>query len=147
MAGIEKAFLMISMAEKDRDVMHLLWFEDIFHNQPEIIVLRLSRVVFGVPSSPFLLNITIRHYVEGFSSSHPELVQSILNYIYVDGVTYGAADENQAYELYVQSKDILRRGGLNLQKFTSSSESLQAKIDGEEDHSIYWSNKVIREGL
>ena len=72
-ADIEKAFLMISMAEKDRDVLRFLWVNDTSLQQPEIIVMRFTRVVFGVSSSPFLLNTTIKCHMEKFSSSHLSL--------------------------------------------------------------------------
>lgn len=41
-ADIEKAFLMILMAEKDRDVLRFLWFKNVFHDQPEVMVLRFT---------------------------------------------------------------------------------------------------------
>ena len=63
MADIEKAFLMISMTQQDRDALRFLWFDDIFKPDPVQIVLRFTRVVFGVCSSPFLLNATIRHHL------------------------------------------------------------------------------------
>ena len=55
-ADIEKAFLMVSMAEQDRDVLRFLWVDDISKDEFEIIVLRFTRVVFGVASNPFLLS-------------------------------------------------------------------------------------------
>ena len=61
---IEKAFLMVGMAEEDRDVLRFLWVDDINKPSPEIVVLRFTRVVFGVSSSPFLLNATIKHHIE-----------------------------------------------------------------------------------
>ena len=58
-ADIEKAFLMIAMTEKDRDALRFLWVDDVSKPNPEKIVLQFARVVFGVSSSPFLLNATI----------------------------------------------------------------------------------------
>ena len=58
-ADIEKAFLMVSMAEKDRDALRFLWIDDITKEDPEITNLRFMHVVFGVSSSLFLLNATI----------------------------------------------------------------------------------------
>ena len=52
-ADIEKAFL-ISMSEKDRDVLRFLWVHDVLQEPPEITVLHFMRVVFGISSSPFL---------------------------------------------------------------------------------------------
>ena len=65
-ADIEKAFLMISVAEKDRDVLRFLWFENVFEENPEIRVMRFACVVFGVSSSPFLLNATVRHHLQHY---------------------------------------------------------------------------------
>ena len=50
---IEKAFLMIHIAEEDRDVLRFLWVKDIDKAEPEVVVLRFSRVAFGLSSSPF----------------------------------------------------------------------------------------------
>lgn len=49
-ADIEKAFLMISVNPKDRDVLRFLWVKNPFSSDPEIIVLRFTRVTFGVSS-------------------------------------------------------------------------------------------------
>ena len=56
MADIEKAFLMIAVEESDRDVLRFLWVNDINEDEVKIHPLRFTRVVFGVCSSPFLLN-------------------------------------------------------------------------------------------
>ncbi|XP_064406470.1 uncharacterized protein LOC135351415 [Halichondria panicea] len=58
-ADIEKAFLMISVAAKDRDFLRFLWVDDAVKDEPRIVVYRFARVVFGVNASPFLLNATI----------------------------------------------------------------------------------------
>ena len=131
-ADIEKAFLMISMASCDRDVLRFLWVKDITQDQPDVVILRFTRVMFGVSSSPFLLNATIRHHIEKFSSSHPKSAQSLLQSIYVDDIVYGADSEEHAYDLYGESKKILKEGGFNLRKFTTNSQQLQERIDQAE---------------
>ena len=50
-ADIEKAFLMVSVAEEDRDALHFLWVEDMNSQLPRLVTLRFARVVFGVSSS------------------------------------------------------------------------------------------------
>ena len=52
-ADIEKAFLMISINQRDRDALRFLWVDNVQQREPKIITLRL---VFGFSSSPFLLN-------------------------------------------------------------------------------------------
>ena len=135
-ANIEKAFLMISVTERDRDFLHFLWIDDISKVNPDVIILRFARVVFGVSSSPFLLNATIKHHVEKFSLSHPELVKELLQSLYVDDVVFGGDNEDSAYELYTNSKSILKNASFNLRKFTTSSPMLQARIDQAESVAI-----------
>ena len=57
-ADIKKAFLMISVSETDRDALRLLWVDDVTEEEPRVIILHFTRVVFGVSSSPFLQNAT-----------------------------------------------------------------------------------------
>ena len=68
-ADIEKAFLMISIDEKNRDTLRFLWVDDIDSELPRKQVLRFARVVFGVSSSPFLLNATIKHHIDKYRHS------------------------------------------------------------------------------
>lgn len=84
---------------------------DIKKDPPELCTLRFTRVVFGISSSPFLLNATIQHHLEGHTASLPDLVKHLLQSIYVDDVVSG---EEDAYQLYAESKDLLRRGRFNL---------------------------------
>ena len=58
-ADIEKVFLMISIKPSDRDSLRFLWYNDLQSREPEVTVLRFTRVVFGVSLSPFLLNATV----------------------------------------------------------------------------------------
>ena len=77
-ADIEKAFLMVSVAEQDRNVLRFLWVDDIMKDDPRIIPLRFKRVVFGVSSSPFLLNATIPHDLKKIVSTMQRLWQEFL---------------------------------------------------------------------
>ena len=63
---VEKAFLMIRVAEKDRDALRFLWFDNPYLVTPQIVPYRFTRVVFGVASSPYLLNATIKHHIERY---------------------------------------------------------------------------------
>ncbi|GFT44610.1 DUF1758 domain-containing protein [Trichonephila clavipes] len=67
-ADIEKAFLMLSVAPKDRD--YLRFFSPCNEKQ---LVYRHSRVVFGVSSSPYLLNASIMHLLENCNSECKEV--------------------------------------------------------------------------
>ena len=82
-ADIEKAFLMIAMSQEDRDVLHFLWVDNRLSSNPNVIIYRFARVVFGVSSSPYLLNSTIQHHLKQYSS-RPEVVAKLLESFYVN---------------------------------------------------------------
>ena len=63
-ADIEKAFLNIKIHPEHRDFLRFLWIDDLDKESPEVMVMRFARVVFGVNSSPFILNATIRHHLK-----------------------------------------------------------------------------------
>ena len=78
---IEKAFLMISLNPLERNVLRFLWVDDINKAAPEIVTLRYELVMFGVCSSPFLLNATIKYHVEKYALSNPEFVNKFMHSI------------------------------------------------------------------
>ena len=88
---------MISVSESDRDVLRFLWVDDVSAEEPGIITLRFTRVMFGVS---FLLNVTVQHHLKKYSSIYPELVEKISHSIYVDDIASGANDESRGYENY-----------------------------------------------
>ena len=100
-------------------MLRFLWVDDIDNPSPEIVVPRFTRVVFGVSSSPFLLNTTIKHHIERYKEADPEFVEKFLRFIYVDDLSSGAPESNKGYELYLKSKLRLAEGGFNLRKFVS----------------------------
>ena len=59
-ANIKQAFLQISVAKEHQSFLRFLWFDDIFDIDPSIIVYRFTRVIFGLNSSPLLLNGTLK---------------------------------------------------------------------------------------
>ena len=71
---------------------------------PDVIVLRFTRVVFGVNSSPFLLNATIDHHMRKYQEIDPSFVDKFLSSVYVDDVSLGSNDVESTYELYLKSK-------------------------------------------
>ena len=91
---------MISIAEKDRDVLRFVWVERIDEDPPKFLVLCFTRVVFEVSYSPFLLNATIKYHLNINTHSDSELVSRLSRSFYVDDVITGAPNEEAAFTLY-----------------------------------------------
>ena len=77
-ADIEKAFLNVAIAPEHRDYLRFLWVDDILTDNPQLVIMRFTRVVFGVNSSPFLLNGTIRHHLNSYIDKDPEFVEEVV---------------------------------------------------------------------
>ena len=59
-ADIKQAFLQNLVDKKDQNFLRFLWYDDVFSDNPDILVYRFTRVIFGIISSPFLLNRTLK---------------------------------------------------------------------------------------
>lgn len=59
-SDIEKAFLMIEIAEEDRKYLKFLWFDE----KSEYKVMNMRRLPFGVTTSPFILDATLKSHIK-----------------------------------------------------------------------------------
>ena len=123
-ADVEKAFLMISVNKCDRDVLRFLWVTDPYQEPAEIKVLRFKRVTFGVTVSPFLLNATMRYHIESYKEERPNVVERLLQSVYVDDVVCGTESAESSIEMFENFRAMLSTGGFNLRKFVTSGQSI-----------------------
>ena len=104
------------------DVLRFLWIDDINKSFPNIQILRFTRVTFGVASSPFLLNATVKHHIEKYLESKPNIAPKLIKSMYVHDVVCGAGNQSEALKLY-EFKSVLSSGGFNLRKFVCNADS------------------------
>ena len=115
-ADVEKVFHQISIDPKDRNCLRFVWIDDINKEDPDIVIFPFARVPFGVNSSPFLLNGTLKYHIEKYQLEDPKLVDDLLNSFYVDDLSTGADNINEAFLLYKKSKNYLADGNFHLEK-------------------------------
>ena len=127
-ADIQKAFLNIEVDEQQRDLMRFLWVDDISSEDPNILIYRFCRVIFGMNCSPFLLNATLKHHVTKYYDNDPVLARNTLEGLYVDDWTSGGEDDDEAYALYNTTKACFAAGGFNLRKWASNKKEVIEKI-------------------
>ncbi|XP_045782904.1 uncharacterized protein LOC123879305 [Maniola jurtina] len=125
-ADVEKAFLQIGLHEKDRDVTRFIWLKDVEKppHVDNIICLRFCRVPFGIISSPFLLNATIKHHL----SKGNEQLQLIAKDIYVDNLVTGVQTLDEAIQIYQDTKDTFGQISMNLRDWSSNSKQFMNRI-------------------
>ncbi|GFU57552.1 reverse transcriptase domain-containing protein [Trichonephila clavipes] len=73
-ADIKMAFLMIEIDESERDFTRFFWDENpgIDLENKRLDIFRMTRVLFGVKSSPFLLAATIKHHLKKYVDIFPD---------------------------------------------------------------------------
>ena len=72
--------------------------------QPNIIILCFLRVVFGIISSPFLLNATVKNHLERYLNYAKNFVETFLNDLYVDDSKPGLFNVKEEYNFYLNAK-------------------------------------------
>lgn len=126
---IEKAFLIVGVDAADRDALRFLWVQDPFAKEPKVEVKRFTRLVFGVSSSPFLLNATLKYHLNKYAVSDPEFVKKILKALYVDDLSTGGQTVNETYKLFLKTKLRMLEAGFNMRKWSSNSREEEVNLE------------------
>jgi hypothetical protein len=103
-------------------------------------VLRFTRVVFGLTSSPFLLNEVITRHLELIEPRFPETVSETRKSLYVDNLISGAPTTDEATELKQDADDIFDDARLRLQKWHSNAPELESDMS---DSSITFAKQQL----
>ena len=86
-SDIEKSFLQISLADSDQNFHRFLWFEDTPDKSNKLLAFaeyRMTRVTFGVVSSPFLLTATIQKHLSNCEAQYGSMCNKLKRSFYVD---------------------------------------------------------------
>ena len=129
---IEKAFLMVSIKEEDRNTFRFLWFDSPDWDRPKIAQFRLNSLLFGLWPSPLILGGTIAHHLSLYKQSEPDMQRFSKKSLNVDDLLSGAGDDGKALEIYHKSKRIMGDGGFNLRKWNSNSPNVMSEISRSE---------------
>ena len=84
----------------------------------KITSLRFTRVVFGLTSSPFLLNGTIKIHVSKYLPvpHYTDVVKKLILNLYVDDSTNSFDTVETAKEFYEKAKSCLKEASFDLRK-------------------------------
>jgi len=142
-ADIEKAFHQILIKPEDRNMLRLVWFEDIRSAPMKIVQYRFCRLVFGLTPSPAILRGVIQHHLLRYQKEYSQVAQFLIDSLYVDDLPGGAADPSKGFEFYRSAKELMTKGGFNLRKWRTNCQSLQKQIN-EAEGSEGEVNRIVR---
>ena len=71
----------------------------------------MTRLTFGVNSSPFLAIGTVQHHAKKSKEKFPEASETVLSDMYVDDCLTGAENENKAVKLQQPLRTMKQEGG------------------------------------
>lgn len=120
LADIEKAFLQIAIDECDRDALRILWVDDPTQQRSPLKVYRYKALIFGLKSSPAILEHVIRIHLEKFHEEDPDLISKLSTEFYVDNLISGVRTVQDAKHLFLKAREIFAVGHFNLRQWKSN---------------------------
>ena len=112
---LDKAFQQLSLHPADRDVTRFLGRKNASDYMP--ITYRMTRVVFGVDASPFLLQATLRRHLELCKSSDRDLANLLSRDIYCDDLITSVSTVAEAQHVMDRSIEIFENAKMNKTKW------------------------------
>jgi len=121
-SDIEKAFLGLRLADKDRDSTRFLWLRNPSDPYSQLVTYRFKSVLFGSTASPFLLAACLQHHIRTAKSSYET---SLLDGTYVDNIIGTFEDEKEIPKYFHEVRQLFQEAGLNLREWNSNSHTAQ----------------------
>ena len=115
---IKQAFLQIRVRESERDTLR-------FHWSSVPVTYRLTRVLFGLAPSPFLLWGVLEHHLRSWSKKNPDEVERLRRSLYVDDILTGGKDVTQARLRKSTATEIINDAKFELRKWNSNVPELE----------------------
>ena len=132
-----KMFLQIGMKKEDRDFLRFLW-KDPTDSKAEPKTYRFTTMVFGTTDAPFQAISTLQRLAretldkKNVTPMETRLCSVIKNDTYVDDITTGGEDEEEAFSVYQGLTTLLGSAGFKIRKWATNSTDLLKKIPPEE---------------
>ncbi|XP_055906234.1 uncharacterized protein LOC129941590 isoform X1 [Eupeodes corollae] len=160
-SDIEKAFLQIMLKPSDRDSHRFLWFAQKIVNEkilPAVITYRMTRLTFGVKSSPYILGGMIQELIKeallkfqdqcaSANGSDEEMeryrfiCELLKKSFYMDDFVASMDDEIVATQVYREANGIFESASMKLRKWNSNNACVRNGFS--EDEQLSASPKVL----
>lgn len=125
-ADIEKAFLQISIAEHDREYMKFIWWAD--YERKSILVFRHKRVVFGVKSSPFLLNAVLLYHLNRAPEKLKKTAEKLKTSLYIDNCVTSVKNKLECELFIAEAQQLMADAKMNLRGWVSNESPSEEEV-------------------
>ena len=117
---MSKTFREVGLRKEDRD------FHRFLHRGPtgEIIDYRMTRVTFGITTSPYLASQVLHRIAEDYHLEYPAAAQIVKTSFYVDDILTGADTVEEAAQLRSDLNLLLAKGKMTLHKWRTNDSKL-----------------------
>ncbi|GFS91549.1 uncharacterized protein NPIL_251151 [Nephila pilipes] len=128
-----QAFLLLILADEDRDATRFLWYKTEYTSDgnlckaDEFVTYRFTRLPFTLTSSPFLLSASLLELATMYKQTYPIATKRIENNTYMDDFVIGTSTDTEAITLYHEMLQLTSHISLPFAKWTTNSKALQGE--------------------
>ena len=126
-ADISKMFREIDLHPEERDFHRFL----VRGEGGELVDARMTRLTFGVKSSPFLATQVLRQIATDYHQEFAQAAEIFQKRFYVNDCLTGADSVEEAIPIVEGTTSLCQRGGMTLRKFRTNSKELREAIPTE----------------
>ena len=132
------------MKPEEHKYCRYLWVDqrDLGKENPRVVAYAMKVVLFGLRPSTFILASVIKKHLETWKSEYPEIVDLMMNSFYVDDLILSLPSKPFSIEFVKQSRELMKKGGMDLCKFKSNLAEVDKKyitdLDNEKVQSNLW---------
>ena len=119
---IRQAFLQIRIRENERDALRFHWRSS---EDDEVETYRFTRALFGLVSSPFLLNGVLEAHLDAWEKRSPLIVAELRKALYVDDLLTGGTSVEEVQEIKQGAIEIMQDATFQLHKWNSNLQELE----------------------
>ena len=124
-SDISKMFREVGLHSKEQDLHRYLMSGGVSQGLEDW---RMTRLTFGVTSSPFLASQVLRQVAKDYQEEFPLAAEIIRSTFYVDDCLTGASTLDEARSIRKELNDLLEKACMRLRKWRSNSEDLLSTI-------------------
>lgn len=126
---IKQMYRNILVDPSDQNLQLLVWRDT--PTQP-MQVYKLTRVTFGLTSSPYLALRCLKQLAIDEGDKYPLAANLLQRGTFVDDILGGASSISEAVKLQTELTTLLKKGGFELRKWTSNSEELLNSVSSRD---------------